>query len=76
LTKKDELTVTQNLNESLVFQSDLEITSLAIKIRLAYGLQVPDALVAASAIKYNMPLISADTDLSKVRELQLIQYVF
>jgi predicted nucleic acid-binding protein len=67
--------VRQILNESLVFQSDLEITSLAIKIRLAYGLQVPDALVAASAIKYNMPLISADTDLSKVRELQLIQYV-
>jgi predicted nucleic acid-binding protein len=67
--------VRQILNESLVFQSDLKITSLAIKIRLAYGLQVPDALVAASAIKYNMPLISADTDLSKVRELQLIQYV-
>lgn len=74
LTKKDEHTIRQILDHGLVLQSDSDITQLAIKIRLDYGLEVPDALIVASAIKYSMPLISADEDLSKVTELQLIQY--
>ena len=74
LSRKDEQIIRQILAEGLVFQSDAHITSLATKIRNNHGLEVPDAIIAASAIRYNMPLISADADLSKVRGLQLIQY--
>ncbi len=74
LIKRDEQLIRQILNEGFVFQSDSEITSMATKLRLNYGLEVPDAIIAASAIRYDLPLISADAGLSKVRELQLIQY--
>lgn len=74
LTKSDERVIRRLLNDSIVFQSDFQITSLATKIRLHGGLEVPDATIAATAIRYNMPLISADANLSKVSDLQLIQY--
>jgi predicted nucleic acid-binding protein len=74
LTKAEGQIIRQILAEGLVFQSDSVITSLATTIRLDHGLEVPDAIIAATAIRYNLPLVSADSDLSKVRGLQLIQY--
>ena len=74
LTKREETVTKQILADGLVFQSDSHITSLATRIRLNHGLEVPDAIIAATAIRFNLPLISADKDLSKVSDLQLIQY--
>ena len=74
LTKREETVTKQILADGLVFQSDSHITSLATRIRLNHGLEVPDAIIVATAIRFNLPLISADKDLSKVSDLQLIQY--
>ena len=74
LTKREETVTKQILADGLVFQSDSHITSLATRIRLNHGLEVPDAIIVARAIRFNLPLISADKDLSKVSDLQLIQY--
>jgi predicted nucleic acid-binding protein len=63
------------LKSGTIVHSDAEITSRATSLRRQYGLEVPDALIVATAIRYDLPLVSADRLLSKVRGISLIQYV-
>ena len=74
LSSKEEQIIRSILSESIVFQSDAQIISNAIELRKEYGLEVPDAIIAATAIRFNLPLISVDRDMLKVKELQLISY--
>jgi predicted nucleic acid-binding protein len=43
-----------NVNEDISTKAD----SLLLKYRLSHGLLIPDALIAATAISWNSPLIS------------------
>jgi predicted nucleic acid-binding protein len=45
-----------------------------IKIRKKTKLKLPDSIIAASAITYNLPLITADKDFKRVDHLYLILY--
>jgi len=46
----------------------------AIKIRKNTKLKLPDSIIAASALTYKLPLLTADKGLSRVEELDLILY--
>jgi len=46
----------------------------AIKIRKNTKLKLPDSIIAASALTYKMPIISADNDLKKIGNIDLILY--
>ena len=48
------------------------IKQVAITLKQKYVLKVPDALIAATAIYHDIPLLSADKDFKKVTELQFI----
>ncbi len=50
----------------------LEIKLKAIQIKQKYKLKLPDAIIAATAICYNLPFLSADSDFKKIKELHLI----
>jgi predicted nucleic acid-binding protein len=41
-------------------------------LRKNYTLRLPDAIVAASALSFEVPLVTADKVFSKVKELDLI----
>ena len=45
---------------------DAQIKQYAINIKQQIKMKLPDAIVAATAIKNNLPLISADKDFKKV----------
>ena len=47
---------------------------MTIDLRGKYNLKIPDAIIAASALYLNLPLISADKVFEKVSELQFIKY--
>jgi len=51
-----------------------KIKDTAILIRRKYTLKLPDSIVAATAIAYDMPLITADKQFNVVKELQLLLY--
>ncbi|MBP5501444.1 MAG: type II toxin-antitoxin system VapC family toxin [Bacteroidales bacterium] len=53
------------------FQLNDNIKERAIDIRRKYGTKLPDAIVAATAIICNVPLISADKGFKKIQELRL-----
>ena len=49
-----------------------EIIEQTIAVRQQYRLKVPDAIMAASALTLNTPLVSADTAFKKVKTLIFI----
>ena len=49
-----------------------EINKLAIKIRRDYKLKLPDALIAASALHKNLPLLTFDKGFAQVKPLDLV----
>lgn len=51
---------------------DYKIKTKCIEIRNKYKLKIPDAIIAASAIVYNLPLITSDKEFEQVKELDLI----
>ena len=53
------------------FQLSDNIKDRAIILRRTYGTKLPDAIVAATAIECNVPLISADKGFRKIKELML-----
>lgn len=48
-----------------------EIKENTIEIRKKYKIKLPDAIVAASAIVNNLPLITADKGFNQIEELNL-----
>ncbi|MGC1376297.1 MAG: PIN domain-containing protein [Anaerolineales bacterium] len=59
---------------SLCHQVELTpaIIEQTIRIRRQYHFKIPDAVIAASAIALEMPLVSADTHFKKIAELSLV----
>jgi predicted nucleic acid-binding protein len=51
-----------------------EIKELYSRIRKKYRIKLGDSVIAATAIYFNMPLISADTVFKKITELQFTNY--
>jgi predicted nucleic acid-binding protein len=48
------------------------IKRLTIQLKQNYSLKIPDAIIAATAIYLNLPLLTADKDFKKIKELDLI----
>jgi predicted nucleic acid-binding protein len=60
------------INECFVIEMNAEIKNKAIQIKQKYKLKLPDAIIASTAILYNLPFISADSDFKNIKELNLI----
>ena len=48
------------------------IKRITIQLKQNYTLKIPDAIIAATAIYLNIPLLTADKDFKKIKELDLI----
>jgi predicted nucleic acid-binding protein len=49
-----------------------QIKQKVISLKQSYKIKLPDAIIAATAIVYNLPFITSDADFKKIKELQLI----
>lgn len=49
-----------------------EINKLTISIKQQYKIKTPDAIIAATAILNNLPLLTFDKDFTKLKSLDLI----
>ncbi len=52
------------------------IKSACIYFRRKYSLKLPDAIIAATALVYEIPLFTADKHLSKITEIKISLYTF
>lgn len=68
----EELLIKTLLKRCRRINHNQEITQEAITIRRNYGLKLPDAIIAASGLVFDLPILTADSDFSKVAELDIL----
>jgi predicted nucleic acid-binding protein len=68
----EELQFVQNLFSLLeIIYIDSLIVEEVISLRKKHNIKLPDAIIAASAITKNIPLVTNDIDLRKIENLKL-----
>jgi predicted nucleic acid-binding protein len=70
----EEQTIAETFIEaSLVFNLDDAVINQTIDLRKEYRIKLPDAIIAATAIAYNLTLITRNTDdFGRIPELKYI----
>lgn len=74
ITEKESRMIKSFLNECIIIDINPLIKDITIKLRREYSLKLPDCIIQATALYLNIPLITADTDFKKVKELDLILF--
>ena len=67
-------TVAALLNDRQIYLSFITELELLGYREQKYGLKLPDTIIAATALFLDFPLISADNDFSKIKELEQLLY--
>lgn len=60
------------LEHVVTIEMESDIRELAIKIRRKSKTKLPDAVIAATAIKYDLPLFTMDKGFAKITELDAV----
>ncbi len=62
------------LNNITIIHSNEVISEKAVEYRIKYKLKTPDAIVAATAAYLSIPIITADKDFEKIKDLIIFRY--
>ncbi len=74
ITPQEEQQIQSLLTDSTVTPLSATIKREYTSIRKKYSLKLADAIIAATAITLDMPLITADKQFSTISELNLVHY--
>jgi predicted nucleic acid-binding protein len=74
LSSSEEVRIKQLINDVTVIDINNEIKQNAIEIRQEYQIKLPDAIILASAKFLDIALFTADKQLNKVKNINLILY--
>jgi|SRR5690606_305291 len=72
----EELKLKQLINDCFGIEWSLEIKKMTIELRKKYSIKLPDAIIAATSLTYEIPLVTADKTFSTIDELDLILLEF
>lgn len=59
------------INSCTIISISENIKRLTIQLKQTYTLKIPDAIIATTSIYLNLPLLTADKDFKKIREVNL-----
>jgi len=74
LTEKSKKVISGFLNECVVIDINSSIKEKTIDIRQKHAVKLPDAIIMATSIFLDVPLITADKEMTKVEEVNVILY--
>ena len=63
------------LSDTTIIDINQHVKELVIMLRKSHTIKLPDALIAATAIHMNLPLVTADKDFDRLKE-ELALYRF
>ncbi len=75
ISVKEEKQIIELLNDCLIISLNNSIKKNYIELRKKYYLKLADAIIAATAIALNIPLITSDKQFATVKELKLVQFL-
>lgn len=71
--KQHEQLLSDFMNDAVILDFKDEIISICIDIRKSYKIKLPDAMIAATALAYDMVLLSRNTsDFKSIESLRVI----
>ena len=65
-------TIRNLLNDCEIIDMNKTIKEIAISLKQKYSIKTPDAIIAATAKSFNLPLITADRDFEKIKEVDIV----
>jgi predicted nucleic acid-binding protein len=71
LTKAEESKIKLLLKDCFLIDWNNQIKDQTISLKRKYKLKLPDAIIAATCLIYQLPLVTADQDFSNISELDL-----
>jgi predicted nucleic acid-binding protein len=74
LSAKQKLMVIDFLNQSTIIDINQEIKNNVVKLSKLYKLKLPDCIILSTGIHLDLPLLSSDKDLIKVKEVSVLYY--
>ena len=74
ITAKELSSINSFLNDCFIININEEIKSVYTGLRRKYKIKLGDAIVAATAICFDLPLITADKDFNRITELNITLY--
>lgn len=74
IKEEDRSIIEELLNNCIIVDLNQAIKRITIDLKQKYKLKLPDAIIAATSIYMNLPLISADKDFDRISDLQFIRY--
>ena len=73
LTNDEEAIIREYLKECNIIDINFDICERTILLRRNYKIKLPDAIVAATSMIYNAPLITADVGFFRLEGLKLVK---
>ena len=74
MTAKEEKQIAALLNDCSIININNEIKEKYVAIRRKYYLKLADAIIAATAIATEIPLITADKQFRTIADLKILMY--
>jgi predicted nucleic acid-binding protein len=69
----DEVNIIRNLlNDCVIIDMNKTIKEITIFLKQKYSIKTPDAIIAATAKSFNLPLITADRDFEKIKDVDIV----
>ncbi|GEP52793.1 hypothetical protein FNO01nite_34650 [Flavobacterium noncentrifugens] len=72
LSKSDETKLTSLLGDCFLIDWNSKIKEQTILLKRKYSIKLPDAIIAATGLVYDIPLVTADKGFQKITELDLV----
>lgn len=72
IRKTEEEKLRKLLSDCFCVEWNSKIKEKTIRLKRKYNIKLPDAIIAATSLTYEIPLVTADKGFSKVEELDLI----
>lgn len=74
ISKKEASDIRDFIDRFDIYPLDERVKDAAINIRRKYKLKLPDSIVAATALIYAIPLITADKQFNKISGVEILIY--
>lgn len=74
ISKSEETAINFFLEDCNILDINKGIKDISISLRKKYRIKLPDAIIAATAVFLNIPLISADKVFDRIAELNVVLY--
>lgn len=74
LTSKELTIIKELIDQCFIIDLTHPVKEIVKKLKQQYSIKLPDAIIAASAMHTDIPLVTFDHDFSRIKEIKLILF--